>query len=101
MLTAPAHLRGRMTPSQKSSKKSEEPNRMTGPIFIRPYQAPEMLGVCRGTIYNWAKAGHITIHKRGSASFIQVSEVRDFILGLGGCLGGQQAEKAKSPVKSK
>lgn len=54
------------------------------PITCRPCDAKEVFGVSRATIYRWAEAGHISIYKRAGMSFLDVSEVRNFILGLGG-----------------
>lgn len=58
------------------------------PIYIRPVRAQEVFGVHRATLYRWAKDGHITIHKRGSASFVRVDEVMKYIEGLGDQVGG-------------
>lgn len=54
---------------------------MPEPIFVRTYEAKERFGVSRSTIYQWAKAGHITIHKRGGMSLLRVAEVVAFIEG--------------------
>lgn len=51
------------------------------PIYVRPVRAQQLFGVHRATLYRWAKDGHITIHKRGSTSFIHVDELRAFIEG--------------------
>ncbi|WP_017999052.1 helix-turn-helix domain-containing protein [Paracoccus sp. N5] len=51
------------------------------PIYIRPGKAQQMFGVHRATLYRWANAGHITIHKRGAATFVRLDEVRAFIEG--------------------
>lgn len=51
------------------------------PIYVRPSRAQQMFGVHRATLYRWADAGHITIHKRGTASFVRVDEVRACIEG--------------------
>ncbi len=51
------------------------------PIYVRPVKAQEIFGVHRATLYRWADAGHINIHKRGAATFVRVDEVRAFIEG--------------------
>ncbi|MGA0615900.1 helix-turn-helix domain-containing protein [Paracoccus sp. KR1-242] len=53
------------------------------PIFVRPARAVQAFGVHRSTLYRWAKDGHIKIYKRGGATFVKVSEVTKFIMGLG------------------
>ncbi|MDN5569573.1 MAG: helix-turn-helix domain-containing protein [Paracoccus sp. (in: a-proteobacteria)] len=71
------------------------------PIFIRPVQVKELFGIHRATLYRWAAAGHIKIHKRGAASFVSVSEVTDFITGsLGDQLGDCKEESENSPLLS-
>lgn len=54
---------------------------MPEPIYVRTYEAKARFGVSRSTIYQWAKAGHITIHKRGGMSLLRVAEVVAFIEG--------------------
>lgn len=53
------------------------------PIYVRPARSYELFGVSRSTLYRWASAGHITIYKRGGASFVKVSEVSAYIEGGG------------------
>lgn len=56
------------------------------PIYVRVSQAPEVFGVSTSTIYRLAQRGEITIHKRGGASFLRVSEMVDFIEGANGSI---------------
>lgn len=51
------------------------------PITCRPVQAKELFGVSTATIYRWAQKGHIRIHKRAGCSFLNVEEVKNFLLG--------------------
>lgn len=44
------------------------------PAYIRVSACKEKIGVHRSTIYRWAKAGLITIHKRGGVSLIRMAE---------------------------
>lgn len=53
----------------------------TEPIFIRVSQAPEVFGMSVSTIYRLRDRGAITIHKRGSASFLRVAEMIAYIEG--------------------
>ena len=57
------------------------------PIYVRPTRAPEVFGVSRATIYRWAAKGVIRIYKRGTQSFVKVSEVTSYVEGLGDHLG--------------
>lgn len=67
------------------------------PIFVRPAQIKALFGIHRATLYRWAAAGHITIHKRGAASFVSVAEISNFITGgLGDQMGDHRAASAKS-----
>lgn len=51
------------------------------PLFIRPARVSELFGIHRATLYRWAAAGHVKIHKRGAATFVSVKELSDFITG--------------------
>ena len=51
------------------------------PIFVRVAQAPEVFGVSTSTIYRLAQRGEITIHKRGGASSLRVSDMVAYIEG--------------------
>ncbi|MFD1481647.1 helix-turn-helix transcriptional regulator [Paracoccus nototheniae] len=71
------------------------------PIFIRPAQVQSHYGIHRATLYRWAAAGHVRIHKRGAASFVNVAELSNFITGsLGDQLGDQNAAPDNSVMKS-
>lgn len=67
------------------------------PIYIRPGQAPAVFGVSRSTIYKWAKKGHVRIYKQGEISLVKVTEVENFITGLGDQLGDQDARSPNLP----
>ena len=65
---------------------------MTAPLYVRVAQAQEVFGLHRSTIYRWASAGLLTIHKRGNCSFLRVAEMESLIEGgdsLGDHLGGR------------
>lgn len=49
------------------------------PVFIRPVQVTQFFGIHRATLYRWAASGHITIHRRGAASFVKVADLTSFI----------------------
>lgn len=49
------------------------------PVYCRPSHARAIFGISRATIYRWAAAGHITLHKRGAATFVKVAEVAAYI----------------------
>ena len=51
------------------------------PIYARPVDAPRIFGISRSTLYRWAAAGYVTIHRRGGASFVRIEEVCAFIEG--------------------
>lgn len=51
-------------------------------IYVRPVECQALFGMHRATLYRWAKEGKITIHKRGSASFVRVDDVRALIEGI-------------------
>ncbi len=61
---------------------------VSGRQTCRPGDAPNLFGVSRVTIYRWAKAGHIHLHKKGNMTFLDVQEVKNFILAPGGPSGG-------------
>lgn len=49
------------------------------PIYVRVTDSRKVLGVHPATIYRWAKAGRVTIHKVGSVSLLRVAEVEAMI----------------------
>ena len=51
------------------------PERLT----IRVSDAPAVFSVSTDTIYSWAKAGRIRIHKKGGIALLKVSEVLAYI----------------------
>lgn len=57
------------------------------PIYVRMIRAPEVFDVSQATLYRWAAKGAIRIYKRGSASFLKLSEVSAYIEGLGDHMG--------------
>jgi hypothetical protein len=57
------------------------------PIMVRVSNAKPAFGVHRATLYRWAAADHIKIHKRGAMSFVDPIQVKNFIMGLGDQLG--------------
>ncbi len=59
------------------------------PASFRPSDGKAVVGVCRQTLYRWANAGHIKVHKRGNMAFFVTSEVLGYITGLGDQLGDQ------------
>ena len=57
-------------------------------VMVRVSQAKPVFGVHRATLYRWAAAGHINIYKRGTgASFVDPTQVKNFIMGLGDEVG--------------
>lgn len=48
---------------------------VTVPAFFRPVDARKVVGLSRATMYAWAKAGHITLHKPSGATLIETAEV--------------------------
>ena len=63
-------------------------------IMVRVSQAQSAFGVHKSTLYRWAKEEHIAIHKRGSMSFVDPVEVKNFIMGLGDQVGDQSRKVA-------
>ncbi|WP_172332172.1 helix-turn-helix domain-containing protein [Mangrovicoccus sp. HB161399] len=63
-------------------------------IFCRVYEAQDRFGVSPSTIYRWARAGHISIRKVGGCALLRVSEVSDYIDGLGDQMGDQTNSEA-------
>ena len=57
------------------------------PIFIRPFQVQQVFGIHRSTLYRWANQGLITIHRRGTMSFVRAEDVEKLIVGLGDQMG--------------
>lgn len=53
------------------------------PIFVRPYQVQAIFGIHSSTLYRWAAEGLITIHKRGTMSFVRASELERLITKMG------------------
>ncbi|MCZ4352646.1 helix-turn-helix domain-containing protein [Roseovarius aestuarii] len=62
-------------------------------ITVRVSQAQSAFGVHKSTLYRWRNEGHIVIHKRGSMSFVDPVEVKNFIMGLGDQMGDHSQEK--------
>lgn len=58
-------------------------------ITVRVSQAQPAFGVHKSTLYRWANEGHIAIHRRGSMSFVDPIEVKNYIMGLGDQMRGQ------------
>ncbi|ERP98779.1 hypothetical protein Q669_00545 [Labrenzia sp. C1B10] len=48
---------------------------------MSPGPSQRTFGVSTATIYRWAQKGHIRIHKRAGCSFLNVEEVKNFLLG--------------------
>ncbi|MEI4262823.1 DNA-binding protein [Roseovarius sp. D0-M9] len=65
------------------------------PIMVRVSNAKAAFGVHRATLYRWAADNHITIHKRGTMSFVDPVQVRNFIMGLGERMGEQKTLRPK------
>jgi len=65
-------------------------------VMVRVSQAKAAFGVHRATLYRWAASDHIRIHKRGSMSFVDPTEVKNFIKGLGDTVGDQNAKWQKN-----
>lgn len=53
------------------------------PLYVRVVDSQPVFGIHRATVYRWAAAGLIRIHKRGSASFLSVAEMKRLIEGDG------------------
>ncbi|SEL28941.1 hypothetical protein SAMN04488032_11657 [Pacificibacter marinus] len=51
------------------------------PIFVRVSKSQEVFGLHPSTIYRKAERAEITMHKRGSASFLRVSDMIKHIEG--------------------
>lgn len=65
---------------------------MASPLYVRVSQAQEVFGLHRSTIYRWASAGLLTIHKRGNCSFLRVAEMQNLIEG-GNSLGDHLGDR--------
>jgi hypothetical protein len=63
------------------------------PVMVRVSQAQTVFGIHRSTLYRWAKEKHITIHRRGAMSFVDPSEVYNFIINGEGPSGGPTTER--------
>lgn len=50
------------------------------PIFVRPCDVQAVFGIHRSTVYRWAAAGLIEIHRRGRMSFIRAEELEKLIV---------------------
>lgn len=48
---------------------------MTHPVYFRPSDAKQTVGVHRATIYRWADQGKITLLKHGRMTFVRTEEV--------------------------
>lgn len=51
------------------------------PLFVRPSKLQAMFGISKSTAYLWVRQGHLTVHRRGAASFFEVAEVRRVVTG--------------------
>jgi excisionase family DNA binding protein len=51
------------------------------PLYVGIKDAVTMFGLSRDTFYRAVNKGEITLHKRGSRSLLQVSEISDWIEG--------------------
>ena len=65
------------------------------PVIVRISQAQTVFGVHRSTLYRWAKSQHITIHRRGAMSFVDPSEVYNFIINGEGTQWGPARKRTK------
>jgi hypothetical protein len=65
------------------------------PVIVRILQAQTVFGVHRSTLYRWAKSQHITIHRRGAMSFVDPSEVYNFIMNGEGTQWGPARKRTK------
>jgi hypothetical protein len=65
------------------------------PVIVRNSQAQTVFGVHRSTLYRWAKEKHITIHRGGAMSFVDQSEVYNFIINGEGTQWGASPQKEK------
>lgn len=64
-------------------------------IMVRVSQAQSAFGVHKSTLYRWANQNHIAIHRRGSMSFVDPIEVKNFIMGMGDQMGDQLKKEQK------
>jgi hypothetical protein len=65
------------------------------PVIVRISQAQTVFGVHRSTLYQWTKSKHITIHRRRAMSFVDPSEVYNFIINGEGTQWGASPQKDK------
>jgi hypothetical protein len=65
------------------------------PVMVRVSQAQTVFGVHRSTLYRWAKSEHITIHRRGAMSFVDPSEIYNFIINGEGTQWGPARKMTK------
>lgn len=49
------------------------------PIYIRPAQVPAMFGISRSTLYRWAAAGMVDLHRHGRMTFVRAEDLRRLI----------------------
>lgn len=49
------------------------------PLYVRVSDSRKVFGMHPATVYRWAKAGKLTIHKVGSVSLLRVSDVEAMI----------------------
>ena len=52
-------------------------------IYFRPTECPALFGISVATLYRWAAAKRITIHKAGSISLVKVADMEAAIEGRG------------------
>lgn len=51
------------------------------PEFVRPSAACQKFGMTMSTLYRWIRAGDLTAHKRGTATFLEAAAIRALITG--------------------
>lgn len=63
--------------------------------MVRVSQAQSAFGVHKSTLYQWANQNRIAIHRRGSMSFVDRAEVKNFIKGMGDHMADQLKKEQK------
>ncbi len=66
------------------------------PLYIRVSDSQNIFGIHPSTIYRLARAGEITIYKRGGSSFLRISEIEQWIEGRDDENGRRQGEAEES-----
>lgn len=49
------------------------------PIYAKAARVMRLAGVCRQTLVNWARSGHIKTHKVGGSRLFDVQSVLEFV----------------------